>query len=59
MAETATHKVEDVQDYRKTGHRLTLISDLFDEYSDLGPDAEKQVGVPPDWSGELSVSCSS
>lgn len=55
MAEIAIRKAEDEQDYSEIDTLLTLLHRPFDEH----PEHEAYAGFPPDWAGQLSVSCSS
>jgi uncharacterized protein YdiU (UPF0061 family) len=55
MAEIAIRKARDERDYSEIDRLLKLLQTPFDEH----PDCEEYAGHPPDWSQQLSVSCSS
>jgi len=55
MGEIAIRKAEDEQDYGEIDRILALLQSPFDEH----PDCEEYAKHPPDWSQQLSVSCSS
>ena len=55
MAEIAIRKAEQERDYTEIEKLRQLLMYPFDEQ----PQYEHYAGHPPEWSGELSVSCSS
>ena len=55
MAEVAIKKAENEQDYTEIDRLFKLLQNPFDEQ----PENEQYAGLPPDWSNEISVSCSS
>jgi uncharacterized protein YdiU (UPF0061 family) len=55
LAEIAIRKAEDEKDYSEIGRLLNLLRNPFDEQ----PEYEHYAGFPPDWAGNISVSCSS
>ena len=54
MAQTAIEKSQ-AGDYSEVELLLEILQNPFDEH----PCAEKYAGLPPDWAGSISVSCSS
>ena len=55
MAEVAIRKAEDEKDYSEIDQLLSLLQTPFDEH----PALEHYAGFPPDWAGNIAVSCSS
>lgn len=55
MAESAIRKAEDQADYSEIERLTKLLASPFDEH----PDMEHYAGLPPEWSQEIAVSCSS
>lgn len=55
MAEVAIKKAENEKDYSEIDRLFKLLQNPFDEQ----PENEMYAGLPPDWSNEISVSCSS
>jgi len=55
MAELAIRKAEDDRDYSEIDKLLTILHSPFDEHNGHAAYA----GLPPDWAGQISVSCSS
>ena len=54
MAQTAIEKAQQ-GDYSEVELLLKVLQNPFDDH----PQAEKYAGLPPDWAGGISVSCSS
>ena len=55
MAEIAIRKAEDEKNYSGINRILRLLQSPYDEH----PDCEECAKLPPKWSEEISVSCSS
>ena len=55
MAEIAIRKAEQEKDFSGIDRLFKLLQSPFDEQ----PEHEEYAGLPPDWAGQLSVSCSS
>jgi len=55
MAEVAIKKAENEKDYSEIERLFKLLQNPFDEQ----PENEMYAGLPPEWSNEISVSCSS
>ena len=55
MAEVAIQKATNEDDYSEIDHIFKLLQNPFDEQ----PEYERYAGFPPEWSQEISVSCSS
>ena len=55
LAEVAIRKAEDEKDYSEIDKLFTILQHPFDEW----PEHEEYAGHPPDWAGDISVSCSS
>ena len=55
MAEVAIKKAEEEKDYSEIDRLFNLLQNPFDEQ----PENETYAGLPPEWSKEISVSCSS
>ena len=55
MAEIAIRKAEDEKDYSEINRMLRLLQSPYDEHLDC----EEYTKIPPKWSEEISVSCSS
>ena len=55
MAEVAIRKAEDQQDYSEIDRLLTILTTPFEEH----PEMESYAGLPPEWSKDISISCSS
>ncbi len=55
LAEIAIRKAEDDQDYSEIDKLFTILQNPFDEW----PEYEDYAGHPPEWAGDISVSCSS
>ena len=55
MAEVAIKKAEEEKDYSEIERLFNLLQNPFDEQ----PENETYAGLPPEWSKEISVSCSS
>jgi uncharacterized protein YdiU (UPF0061 family) len=54
MAQIAIEKAQE-NDYSEVNRLLKILQKPYDEH----PEAEAYAGLPPDWAGDLSVSCSS
>ena len=55
MAEIAIRKADDEKNYSEINRILRLLQSPYDEH----PDCEECAKLPPKWSEEISVSCSS
>jgi len=55
MAEVAIKKAENEKDYSEIDRLFKLLQNPFDEQ----PENKMYAGLPPEWSNEISVSCSS